>query len=85
MALKQHAEQSSTFYGWTASNAVDGKLDSRDDAAAQEATCTHTMAHHRGRWTVTFKQPASITRFLIYNRRGSNKKGKFTRFISKCL
>ena len=83
MALKQHAEQSSTFYEWKASNAVDGKLDTRDDNAAQGATCSHTEENDLGRWTVTFEQPASITRFLIYNRRGSNKKGKCTRFISK--
>ena len=77
MALKQSAKQSTTFSGWKASNAVDGKLDARDDDASQVATCTHTEPNDLGRWNVTFEQPASITRFLIYNRRGSSLEGKF--------
>ena len=82
MALKQPADQSSLYLDWYASNAVDGKVDVRDDHDSQRATCTHTNSY-RGPtwWTVTFSKPVYVYVFLIHNRRGSGDGGKFiTRF-----
>ena len=79
MALKQHAEQSSTHGYWSANQAVDGKIDTFDSQTPQEDTCTHTAMYvGPGTWTLGFPVPVRVTRFLLYNRRNSMARKYFT-------
>ncbi|GFO23040.1 fucolectin-related protein [Plakobranchus ocellatus] len=74
VALKQRAEQSSTFDGWVASNAVDGDPGVPDDYSNQRSTCSHTLLNDTSdSWQVTFSRAVEISRLQIYNRRDPNR------------
>ncbi|CAG5135120.1 unnamed protein product [Candidula unifasciata] len=67
VALKQKAAQSTIYdvRNSQASKAVDGDASNWYDSA----TCSHTDEGKReANWNVTFYQPASVNRYVIYNR-----------------
>ncbi|GFS07058.1 multiple epidermal growth factor-like domains 10 [Elysia marginata] len=72
IALKQPSTQSTNYYLWFASNAVDGRLDEPNNLNSQAATCSHTAHGHRGWWKVTFSRPVKIAMFFLYNRRNED-------------
>ena len=79
MALRQRADQSSTFGDWVAENAVNGKLgtvNGGDHILSSECTHTNEGNSRKGSWTVTFSQPALFGKIVIYNRRNPNRGGE---------
>ncbi|GFN97914.1 gypsy retrotransposon integrase-like protein 1 [Plakobranchus ocellatus] len=77
VALKQTAEQSSTFDGWVSSNAVDGDPGVPDDDSKQRSTCSHTLGNSdtSHSWEVTFSLAVEIHSFKIYNRKNPSTMG----------
>ncbi|CAL1534188.1 unnamed protein product [Lymnaea stagnalis] len=66
VALKQRAEQTTTYSDAGAYRAVDGNIDGRFD---QGKTCSHTSERDTSPgWNVTFGHPQVLNRVLLYNR-----------------
>ncbi|GFS02949.1 fucolectin-related molecule [Elysia marginata] len=83
VALKQSAKQSSKYFppdvlnAFHAENAVDGRFYTPDTL---KFTCTHTVPNPGDNWwTLTFSQPMNVTRFIINNRWGKEKKTSIRR------
>ncbi|GFN77247.1 fucolectin-related protein, partial [Plakobranchus ocellatus] len=73
VALQQSTQQSSDYYNWTASQAVDGRIDIPDDVQSQKSTCSHTITGFDGWWEVTISNKVEINRLIIHNRRDPSR------------
>ncbi|BFZ21545.1 hypothetical protein BsWGS_24585 [Bradybaena similaris] len=75
IALNETATQTSTWSTATADLSVDGDRNANFD----DGSCSATGTNPPGSWSVTFSQPRSVNRYLIYNRGDSNT-GRLQKF-----
>ncbi|BFZ21555.1 hypothetical protein BsWGS_24594 [Bradybaena similaris] len=72
IALNETARQTSTYTDGSISYSADLSVDGDRNPYFYRGSCSATDINSQGSWNVTFSQPRSVNRYLIYNRDVSN-------------